>query len=26
MAMHRKYPRRVLNALRILLTDSKRNL
>lgn len=26
MAMHRKYPRRVLNALRILLTDPKRNL
>jgi len=26
MAMHRKYPRRVLHALRILLTDPKRNL
>jgi len=26
MAMHRKYPRRVLTALRVLLTDPKRNL
>jgi hypothetical protein len=26
MAMHRKYPRRVLSALRMFLTDPKRNL
>jgi hypothetical protein len=26
MAMHRRYPRRVLSALRMLLTDPKRNL